>query len=125
MSATVFHRPPRMRPPEMPSGELSLQEPPVLSEQTGGGAMSTLPMLLGGGGMALMIGVPLLAGGGGGPAAMLAPAGMGVMMMSMMFMGRANNDRRGKIRGERRDYLRYLGQMRKQVRAAATDQRSA
>ncbi len=125
MSATVFHRPPRMRPPEMPSGELSLQEPPVLSEQLGSGSMSMLPMMIGGGAMALMVGAPLLAGSGGSFVVMLAPLGMGVMMMSMMFSSRGGNDRRGKIRGERRDYLRYLGQMRKQVRSAAADQRSA
>jgi DNA segregation ATPase FtsK/SpoIIIE, S-DNA-T family len=137
MSVTVFRRPPRRRAPETPSGELSLQEPPSLSETLGGGSISmlftVLPMAVGVGAMALMILVPLRTGGGlggGGVGGMIQPMMMGLMMGSMMFMGvgqlaRGGGERRSRLRGERRDYLRYLGQMRKQVRKAAADQRSA
>jgi DNA segregation ATPase FtsK/SpoIIIE, S-DNA-T family len=141
MSVTVFRRPPRRKPPDMPSGELSLQEPPALSETIGGGSMSMLftvvPMAVGAGAMAVMLVVPLRAAGGlhgaggaGGLGAMVSPMMMSVMMFSMMFMGftqfsRGGAERRGRMRGERRDYLRYLGQMRKQVREAADSQRAA
>ena len=136
MSVTVFRRPPRRKPPDMPAGELSLQEPPALSETIGGGSMSMLftvvPMAVGAGAMAAMLAVPLRTGGlgAGGFGAMVSPMMMSLMMFSMMFMGfgqvgRGGAERRGRMRGERRDYLRYLGQMRKQVRAAAASQRSA
>jgi S-DNA-T family DNA segregation ATPase FtsK/SpoIIIE len=119
----------------MPGGELSLQEPPALSETLGGGSMSmvlrVVPMAVMAGAMLLMVVVPLRTGGGGGGAAgMVGPLAMSLMMGSMMFMGfgqlgRGGGERRSRMRAERRDYLRYLGQMRKQVRAAAADQRAA
>src|SRR5882724_196461 len=92
MSVTVFRRPPRRRAPEMPGGELSLQEPPALSETLGGGSMSmifrVLPMAVMAGAMLLMMVVPLRTGGGGGGAAgMVGPLAMSLMMGSMMFMG--------------------------------------
>jgi len=136
MSVTVFRRPPRRKPPDMPSGELALQEPPALSETIGGGSMSMLftvvPMAVGAGAMAAMLAVPLRTGGlgAGGFGAMVSPMMMSLMMFSMMFMGfgqfvRGGGERRSRLRGERRDYLRYLGQMRKQVREAAAKQRTA
>jgi S-DNA-T family DNA segregation ATPase FtsK/SpoIIIE len=145
VSVTVFRRPARRKPPEMPSGELSLQEPPVLPEQIGGGNLSMLlmvvPMAIASAAMLVIFIVPgrqLFSGGGGvagamsggGGTGLLMPMAMGVMMFAMMFMGmsqmsRGGGERRGRTRGERRDYLRYLGQMRKQVRTAAADQRAA
>ncbi|WP_096305327.1 type VII secretion protein EccCa [Jatrophihabitans sp. GAS493] len=129
MSVIVFHRPTRRKPPEMPTGELALQEPPVVSEYVGGGLMSFLPMVVGGLAMLLIVGGPMLIGGlgGGGSVGLsLAPIGMGLMMLSMLFMNVSRGgDRRGKMRGDRRDYLRYLSQVRVQVRKAAMDQRSA
>jgi S-DNA-T family DNA segregation ATPase FtsK/SpoIIIE len=136
MSVTVFRRPPRRRAPEMPDGELSLQEPPVLSEMLGAGSMSkiftVMPMAVSAGAMLLMVVVPMRTGGssGGGSGSFLMPGAMSLMMFSMMFMGvaqvaRGGGERRSRVRGERRDYLRYLGQMRKQVREAAVNQRAA
>jgi hypothetical protein len=57
MTTTLFRRQSREQPPEMPGGELSLQEPPALPETTGGGLGSApvmLPMTVGGGAMMLM-----------------------------------------------------------------------
>jgi len=36
MSTILFRRPARRQPPEMPSGELSLQEPPAMVEEPSG-----------------------------------------------------------------------------------------
>lgn len=123
MTVTVYHRPVRRRPPEMPSGQLKLEEPPVLAEMVGTGLMSKLPMIIMGLGMCIMI-IPAIAGGGG-ITTMLYPLGMMMMMGSMMFFRGGGTDQRGKIRGERRDYLRYLATVRKQVREAAVEQRKA
>ncbi|MBB5152476.1 type VII secretion protein EccCa [Saccharopolyspora phatthalungensis] len=124
MSVTLFRRPARQRPPDMPSGELSLQEPPTLSESAGGGIgglLMYLPMAIGSGAMMLMF------MGNRGGIALVAVALMSVGMLAMGFgqMGRSAGERKRRMRGERRDYLRYLGQVRKQVRDAAAEQRTA
>src|SRR5215470_16279717 len=125
MSTTVFKRPPQKAGPELPRGEIELQEPPSLPESTGVGgsaALMYLPMLAGSAAMALMFIQPgakainFLAGG----LMMVSSAGMMVGMF-----GRGGGDRKRKLRGERRDYLRYLGQMRRRVRKVMTAQREA
>ncbi|MFT7841746.1 type VII secretion protein EccCa [Saccharothrix sp. BKS2] len=125
MTTTLFRRQGREQPPEMPSGELSLQEPPVLPESTGGGlgaALLMLPMALGGAlMMVFMFGRTNMAMGLG------MGAMMGLMALGMVFSqaGRGGGERRQRMRGERRDYLRYLGQTRAQVRSVAQRQRTA
>jgi S-DNA-T family DNA segregation ATPase FtsK/SpoIIIE len=49
--------------------------------------------------------------------------GMAGMMFGQMIRGRG--DRKVKLNGQRRDYLRYLGQIRRKVRLAAGEQRRA
>ncbi len=125
MTTTLFRRPSREKPPEMPSGELSLQEPPALPEVAGRDYMTSLmmlPMMLGGGVfMLIYIGPrnPVLALGMFG--LMLT---MGVIMFIVQLL-RGGADRRIKMRGERRDYLRYLSQIRVQVRKSADKQRES
>jgi S-DNA-T family DNA segregation ATPase FtsK/SpoIIIE len=57
----------------------------------------------------------------------LVGGGMGVSMMAMGLgqMGRASADRKRKMRGERRDYLRYIAQLRRQARTMADQQRAS
>ena len=50
MSTKLFKRPTRRVPPEMPSGELTLQEPPVLPEEASGNVallLTYIPMAMG------------------------------------------------------------------------------
>ena len=49
----------------------------------------------------------------------------GSVAMAGAFMGRGGGDKRRKIDADRRDYLRYLGQVRRQVRRIAAQQREA
>ncbi|PPK70908.1 type VII secretion protein EccCa [Actinokineospora auranticolor] len=125
MSTTLFRRQAREKPPEMPGGELSLQEPPVLPETVGGGMGGTLmylPMAIGGGAAMLFFMGPQ------NPQMAFMMAGMmGLMgvMMVVSQLGRGGADRRQRLRGERRDYLRYLAGTRVQVRAVADRQRTA
>ena len=49
--------------------------------------------------------------------------GMGGMMLGQV--GRGKGERKIKLNGQRRDYLRYLGQVRSKVRRAAAAQREA
>jgi S-DNA-T family DNA segregation ATPase FtsK/SpoIIIE len=126
MATIVFRRPARRQPPEMPDGELSLQEPPVMPEEPTGNLgllLTFLPMALGSSVMILLFVTP----GHSGVTTYLAGGLMVVTTMSMMVgqMGRTTSQRQRRLKGERRDYLRYLTQTRKKVRQQAAQQRAA
>lgn len=71
--------------------------------------------------------VAVIAGGGSSPVLYIGSGAMAVGMAGMMFgqMIRGRGDRKVKLNGQRRDYLRYLGQIRRKVRLAAGEQRRA
>ncbi len=116
----------RRQAPEMPRGEILLESPPELPEMVADSfqqMLMYLPMVAMAGGMA----VAMIGGNGastqqyiGGGAMAL---GMGGMMMGQF--GRGKGDRKVRLNGARRDYMRYLGQIRRKVRRAATQQREA
>ncbi|MFI6078697.1 type VII secretion protein EccCa [Actinoplanes sp. NPDC051343] len=109
----------------MPSGELQLQEPPVLPETQNQGMRQALMVLP----MAMMSGVILLlfVGTSRGPVIWVV---LGMMVLSMGGMAVAqmafgSADRRQRVAGDRRDYLRYLAQNRRRVRQNVARQREA
>jgi DNA segregation ATPase FtsK/SpoIIIE, S-DNA-T family len=111
----------------MPSGELTLQEPPVLPEESTGNIsllLTFLPMALGSSMMVLLFVRP---GESSGSTIWLAGGLMVMTTMSMMFgqMSRSSGQRKRRTRGERRDYLRYLTQTRRKVRQQTAQQRRA
>ncbi|MEU9397852.1 type VII secretion protein EccCa [Streptomyces sp. NPDC048324] len=125
MSVELFRRPARRRGPGMPQGELSLQEPPTLPEaQADTSAVWTfLPMGMMSASMLVMFLRP-------GENTVLSYIAMGMMVLSSVAMlvgqvmrGRA--DRKRRTKGERRDYLRYLSQVRRKIRKAVAEQRQA
>jgi len=109
----------------MPSGELQLQEPPALPDPATGMSqmMFYAPTALGSMGMVLVFIRP----GQSGPLIYIALGLMALsavgMMVSQLLRGSA--DRKRKMKDERRDYLRYLSRMRRQVRKAIDQQREA
>ncbi|MFI6159595.1 type VII secretion protein EccCa [Micromonospora haikouensis] len=125
MGTVLFRRPARRGGPEMPTGELTLQEPPELSEPQQNGARQAMMVLP----MALMTGVMMLMfmGPSRGPltwvmAGMMAVAMGGVMIGSVIASSGERKQRHG---GDRRDYLRYLAQHRRRVRRFAVEQRAS
>ncbi|MFI0216912.1 type VII secretion protein EccCa [Streptomyces lydicus] len=125
MSTVIVKRSPRADGPPMPSGRVELAEPPVLGEPATadlGSVLLYLPMGLGTTAMVLMFST-----GGSSPTSYLMSGVMGIAMLSMTFsqLGRGGAERKRRIRAERRDYLRYLAQLRAQARAAAEEQRAA
>ncbi|KQY56345.1 MULTISPECIES: type VII secretion protein EccCa [unclassified Nocardioides] len=129
MGTQLFKRPARQRAPREPRGEIVLESPPELPETTQGGgvgqALTMLPMLAGAGGMGLMM--TARGGTGGSPIMMLAMGMMAVAFAGMMVgnIGRQSGEKRRKLDGDRRDYQRYLVQVRRRVRKAVEQQRKA
>ena len=111
--------------PQVPQGEIRLEPPPELPEVTSDGlsqALMYLPM----GAMAIGM-VAVMAGGKSSPVLYIGSGAMAFGMVGMMFgqVIRGKGDRKLKLNGLRRDYLRYLGQIRRKVRRAADEQRRA
>jgi ESX secretion system protein EccC len=104
-----------------------VQAPPVLPKAGGGGPggqqlLYLLLPLMGMGSMAaLYIG---RGGGGGGPLTWVAAgaSGIGLVVTIVVTLVRGNSQKKVQINDERRDYLRYLGGVRKQVRDVAKEQ---
>jgi DNA segregation ATPase FtsK/SpoIIIE, S-DNA-T family len=125
VSTVIVRRTERHDAPQLPSGEIKLQSPPEIPEVTTDGFRQTLmylPMLV------MMVGMSAAFVGnssnkimyvGGGAMAV----GMGGMVVAQM--SRGSGDRKMKLNGLRRDYLRYLGQVRRKVRGIAAAQREA
>jgi S-DNA-T family DNA segregation ATPase FtsK/SpoIIIE len=127
VSLIVVRRPERRKPPEPPQGEVLLEAPPEIPEaSTGGGltqALTYLPMIAGAGAMALMF-----TGGTASNPIMMVSGGLFAISMIGMSVGqmmRNSGERKNQINGERRDYYRYLEQVRKRVRTAAAQQHRA
>ncbi|HEY3505164.1 MAG TPA: type VII secretion protein EccCa [Actinocatenispora sp.] len=125
MSSTiVWSRPARRYGPSLPKGELALEAPPEVPEQLPRGIgqiLMLLPMLAGAGAMAMLY------TGRGGTLSYVAGGLFGVSMLGMFFgsMSGLGQDRAAQLDAERRDYLRYLGQMRRRARRAAAQQRAS
>ncbi|MER7699783.1 type VII secretion protein EccCa [Streptomyces sp. NPDC096095] len=110
----------------MPEGQLTLQEPPALAETVPdtSAIWTYLPMAMMSVSMMLMF---LRPGGSNGVFMYIA---MGMMMLAAvaMLVGqfmRSAGERKQRLKGERRDYLRYLSQTRRRVRQTIVEQQRA
>ncbi|MFE9851923.1 type VII secretion protein EccCa [Streptomyces sp. NPDC005576] len=124
MSVVLFRRPARRRGPDMPEGEISLQEPPAMAEATPNSAAiwTFMPMAM----MSMSMMLTLMRPGSGvlSYVAMATMGGSAVMMLVGQVMQR-RGDRKTQMNGQRRDYLRYLSQVRRRIRRAVEAQREA
>ena len=125
MSSVIVRRQERREAPEMPQGEILLEPPPEIPEPVNDGMQQTLtylPML------AMTFGmVAMMSGSGSGALRWVGGGAMGLGMggMAVGQFARGKGDRKLKLNGQRRDYLRYLSQVRRKVRRAAAAQREA
>ncbi|MEZ0095396.1 type VII secretion protein EccCa [Streptacidiphilus sp. EB129] len=122
MSVVTVKRPPRAYPPAVPGEEVRLESPPELPRGDGGSWwQSLLPMMATAGSAAFffMPGMQMM---------MKVMGGLMVASTVAMAVAQVNQQRKGgggEIEDERRDYLKYLAQLRKQVRRTATRQRDS
>ncbi|MGA4506882.1 type VII secretion protein EccCa [Propionibacteriaceae bacterium G1746] len=129
MGVITFNRAKRAAPPPMPRGDLLLEPPPEIPPPTPskpfGNMLRMLPMIAG----ALAMGIMMMGGGmgGRGPLGGIVGGMYAISMLGMMMSqtGRGNDDQSQQLDAGRRDYFRYLGQTRRQVRQGADQQRAA
>jgi DNA segregation ATPase FtsK/SpoIIIE, S-DNA-T family len=123
LSTVVVKRPPRVHPPQVPTGEIHLEPPPELARagRGGSGLMTALPMLgmLGSVGFFFMPGTDTMMKMMGGMTV------LGSLGMLSQQMGGSRKGGKAKTADARRDYLRYLSQMRQQVRKTQQQQYTA
>ncbi|ALG13857.1 type VII secretion protein EccCa [Kibdelosporangium phytohabitans] len=128
MSTLQFKRLPRLAAPRPPGGEVHLEPPPEVPRVIPGSIlMKMMPVVM----VVAMLGMVVMMFTLGGPQArnpmsLLFPV---MMMFSMVGMfagggGRGGGQKKAEMNEDRKDYLRYLGQMRDRAREAARDQRS-
>ncbi len=125
MSTVIVRRGERREGPELPHGEILLEPPPEIPEVAGDALqqmLTYLPML------AMTFGmVAMMSGTGSGALRWVGGGALGLGMggMALGQLARGRGDRKIKLNGLRRDYLRYLGQVRRKVRRVAAAQREA
>ncbi|MBO2447279.1 type VII secretion protein EccCa [Actinomadura barringtoniae] len=130
MGTVIVRRPERRPPPQLPEGEIMMEPPPEVPESISQGfanALMYLPMAASGGAMGLMF-MGGAGGAGGGNPIMWVASGLFVLsMVGMGFghVGQGAGERKQRLNGARRDYYRYLDQIRARVRKAAKQQREA
>ncbi|MGH3467649.1 MAG: type VII secretion protein EccC, partial [Thermocrispum sp.] len=130
MSTVQFKRSPRMPAPRTPGGEVHLEPPPEIPRNIPGSVVQkVLPfvMILAMLGMvAFMFTAMKGQGRGVNPMFLMMPI---MMMVSMggMFMGggRGGGQKKAEMNEDRKDYLRYLGQMRERAHEAMREQHAA
>jgi S-DNA-T family DNA segregation ATPase FtsK/SpoIIIE len=119
---TTLKRGPRLEPPPMPRGEIVLQPPPETEPDEGASnvVMQALPML----GSLGSIGFVATMGGARAyvSAGMFLVASLGFVVVSIW---RQRAQKVTRTTGARREYLRYLAQVRGQVRETARQQRDS
>ncbi len=122
MTTRARRRAPRTAPPRLPGGELALEPPPEPAKPIPAGlGQKLLPaaMLLGSVGFVVVMGV-------NNPTSWLFGGMFALSTVGMMAggMGRGGADR-AETDENRRDYLRYLAQVRRRIRGVAAAQRAS
>ncbi|MFV2099488.1 type VII secretion protein EccCa [Micromonospora sp. LOL_024] len=124
MSTVVIRRPPRRPAPDIPIGELPVQAPPEIPAVTGARwqqILMVLPLLGGSVAMALMF------GRGGGASSYLIGGMFGLSSLAMLVTSwgsASGTPRKSEMMAARREYLRHLTTLRRQVRQTAVRQRA-
>ncbi|MBD0020450.1 type VII secretion protein EccCa [Gordonia pseudamarae] len=125
-----FARRARVSPPPMPGGELTLSPPPEVPRAVPGNLLTRLLPVVMVVAVIGMVGLMFVTGGRqmmSNPLFLMFPMMMLMSMVGMFASGRSGNGgkRAAELNEERKDYFRYLGQLRRQVRDSALEQRDA
>ncbi|MBB5806174.1 S-DNA-T family DNA segregation ATPase FtsK/SpoIIIE [Saccharothrix ecbatanensis] len=125
MSTLQFKRTARLAAPRPPGGEVHLEPPPEVPRVIPGNIMmKALPVVMIVSSVGMM--VLMFQSSARSPAAMIMPGMMLISTIGMMAggMGGGKGQKKAEMNEDRKDYLRYLGQMRDRAREAANEQRA-
>ncbi|HVV14262.1 type VII secretion protein EccCa [Amycolatopsis sp.] len=128
MSTLQFKKTPRLAAPRPPGGEVHLEPPPEVPRTIPGNVVQKLmPVVM----IVATVGMVVVMFTTGGSAAK-SPTTLIFPMMMLMSMGgmfagggKGGGAKKAEMNEDRKDYLRYLGQMRERAREAMADQRAA
>ncbi|MGH3696187.1 MAG: type VII secretion protein EccCa [Pseudonocardiaceae bacterium] len=127
MSTVQFRRLPRLAAPKMPGGEVHLEPPPEVPRVIPGNMMQKmLPVVM----IVAVLGMVayiFIAPGEGksNPLFLMFPIMMVISTVGMFAGGGRGGQAKAEMNEDRKDYLRYLGQMRERARESAQEQRAA
>ncbi|MCP2260208.1 DNA segregation ATPase FtsK/SpoIIIE, S-DNA-T family [Streptoalloteichus tenebrarius] len=123
MSTLQFKRSPRLAAPRPPGGEVHLEPPPEVPRVIPGNiVMKLLPVVMVVASLGMM--VFMFVAGGRNPMSLVFGGMMVISTLGMMAGGgQGAGQKKAEMNEDRKDYLRYLGQMRERAREAALEQR--
>ncbi|MFE4456424.1 type VII secretion protein EccCa [Nocardia tengchongensis] len=127
MSTVRFQRRPRREMPRSPGGEVTLQPPPEIPRAVPANLLAKLMPVVMGVGMLGMVALIFTSGSGiaANPMSLMFPMMM-VFSMVGMYAGQGGKGQKAAEADEdRKDYLRYLDQVRRDVEGTAGQQRAA
>ncbi|HWM05788.1 MAG TPA: type VII secretion protein EccCa, partial [Actinophytocola sp.] len=127
MSTVQFRRSPRLAAPTMPGGEVHLEPPPEVPRVIPGNIVQKiLPVVMIAAALGMLVFVFTSGEATSNPVFLLFPIMMLVSTVGMLAGGgRGRGQAKAEMNEDRKDYLRYLGQMRERARQAAQKQRAA
>ncbi|MCZ4078133.1 type VII secretion protein EccCa [Rhodococcus sp. H36-A4] len=126
MNTVRFVRGARREVPRTPGGEVTLQTPPEIPRVIPGNLLMKLMPLVMVAAMVGMVALMFTSGMAANPMMLMFPAMMLVSMLGMVAGGgRGGGAKTAESNEDRKDYLRYLDQLRRDVAATAASQREA
>ncbi|PZS12221.1 MAG: type VII secretion protein EccC [Pseudonocardiales bacterium] len=126
MSTVQFRRLPRLGAPKMPGGEVHLEPPPEVPRVLPGNIVQKILPIVMIVAVLGMVGYTFTTGDGkSNPLFLMFPIMMVVSTVGMFAGGGRGGAAKAEMNEGRKDYLRYLGQMRERAREAAQEQRDA
>jgi DNA segregation ATPase FtsK/SpoIIIE, S-DNA-T family len=126
VSTLQFRRSPRLATPKMPGGEVHLEPPPEIPRVIPGNIVQKiLPLVMIVAVLGMVAFVFTTGDAKSNPVFLLFPIMMLVSTVGMFAGGRGRGQAKAEMNEDRKDYLRYLGQMRQRAREAAQEQRAA
>ncbi|WP_070377864.1 type VII secretion protein EccCa [Rhodococcus sp. WMMA185] len=125
MSTIRFVRKARREIPRIPGGEVSLQAPPEIPRLVPGNLVTKLLPLVMVVAVVGMVALMFTSGMARNPMSMLFPIMMMVSMLGMLAGGGRGGPKASEANEDRKDYLRYLDQLRRDVSETSEQQRKA
>jgi DNA segregation ATPase FtsK/SpoIIIE, S-DNA-T family len=126
MSTVQFRRSARLAAPKIPGGEVHLEPPPEVPRVLPGNIVQkVLPIVMIVAVLGMVVYIFTSGEARSNPLFLMFPIMMVVSTVGMFIGNGRGGQAKAEMNEDRKDYLRYLGQMRERAREAAQEQRAA